>query len=320
MPKGNGKAKQSLKKKSPKPPQNKVTIPKATLKKVPSYTSLEKRIVAVGKAARKRDVGHVAAASEPLPKGYHTGKIETLLANETYKDKKKFGSKYRKISDGQDELVSTSTVRSLLTGLKPDPAAKEFKEIVAIFEDVSCIRYPTEVSGFNLSDTERMQHPTSEGGGIYSLRGETESPHNFLDRERQAEVAAAMEEKLKDKSAKLSDIVSAGVRAAISHSLNCFDAPPTASDIRTIRPDVDMEAITEHREKLKTAHEEHGGIVEAGDDTRMGRPWKKRRMGYKTGNRSVSPRRKPCTQSPQTLAPAAKPPPAKKKKTNSLAP
>lgn len=245
-------------------------------------------------AGRKRKT-----VSVPAPEEYRSGQIAQMLENdEASAAKKRFGTKYRNIHPEQDELISTSSVREIMRGLVDSGAipAKHLPEIEHEMENISRVRFPTAYTGFAF-DNDIMQHPTAKGTGLFAESAATSRRHSELDLARKQEVAQAMAEAAAKPLATTTEIVNAGLRAAIGFTLNVFTAPVTASDVRPFaqgiagRPDGELLEQVKARESLKGQLVALGGVQEAGDPTlsdaaRLSRRWRPR-----SGFRSASPER-----------------------------
>lgn len=245
----------------------------------------ELRKVGIDMAGRAR--GLKVVAQIPVESGYHAGKVRVLL-----KDTRGFNDKYRRIHAEQDELLSTSATRELMTGLIKNGAipAKHMDEIEKVFENISRVRFPTAYTGIAGAGGV-MQHPTS-GTGIFGDAKQSMSTHNALDLERKQEVAQAMIDEAAKTNATTESIANAGLRAAIGFSLNNFIAPATAGDVKPFllggKSNAELKAQVQKREKLKDWLVKLGGTQETGSDNSLGRNW-----GNRKGLRSASPKRGP---------------------------
>ena len=247
----------------------------------PSYSQLKPRFRKIGEQLAQRVVG---TDDLELKSGQDYSKnslttLENLLkkAEDSPDFHQKFGTKYREIQSGQDELVSTASVREMMIGARTwiknnnplDPTAQDRKceQLAAVFEVLSMVRFPTVWTGYSVSDGV-MQHPTSAEGGIFAdgLTG----PHNRLDRARAAAVADECESELRNPNATAHDIVKAAIRAATGFTLNEFVAPAAAKNVFTFsRAMTPQEASqqTQNRDLLKKIHVKADGSQDAGQDT-----------------------------------------------------
>lgn len=203
-----------------------------------------------------------------------------------------FEGRYRKAQAGQDELVSTSSIRELARGMSKklkdrgagEPAAKLLDRAI---NELSRVRFPTGMSGFATRDAS-MQHPTSpkQPGAFALAKGDAGKLHSQLDLERRAKVTAAMEAAVED-GADLVSIIEAGLKAGIAYTLGNFTAPLAASNVRPFARSTTVTAAntqTRMRENLKRIFVELGGPQQAGTDHAMSRPWVRNDTA-----RSVSP-------------------------------
>ena len=265
-----------------------------------SHAELDKKFREIGQQILKRSGKIRKITLLPAEKDYKTGEIRGFLADSTrVNNKKRFGPAYRKIQDAQDELLSTSAARELMSGaLDGQTLTNQQREnLEKLFENISRVRFSTRHSGF-ATKNKVMQHPTGKGTGIFAQSSQTMKLHNELDLQRKQEVAHAMTIESNNPKATADSIVRAGLRAAIAITLNVFTAPVTASDVQpyanvTGMTRAELRQQVMAREKLKKIFVLIGGFQEAGQDTRMERPW-----NYRGGFRSASP---PRMASPASL-------------------
>jgi hypothetical protein len=211
-----------------------------------------------------------------------------------------FGTKYRRYWDKQDELFSTSSVRELMLGVlekyQITMTPQQIKSINEVFNIISRVRIRTCNSGYALSKTDKMQHPTAKGSGIFADSSETMSRHNELDLARKEFVVKAMQEEVNNGSASFVTIALAGLRASIAFTLNEFTAPITAEDVhpfaikgkKLTRSEKDSQLM--ECEMAKHIFIQLGGKQDIGKVDR-GRNWGTLRKGKKL--RTVSPPRLP---------------------------
>ncbi|MFI6299287.1 hypothetical protein ACIBEJ_47385 [Nonomuraea sp. NPDC050790] len=223
-------------------------------------------------------------------KDYKAGKVDSLLSEVANKkmSSAKFGTAYRGIQPEQDELVSTATVRDLMTGATSSGSlsAAKRKELEHAFELMSKLRFPTRWTGF-ATKTQVMQHPTAVGTGLFGESKSTMSLHNQLDLSRRNEVAEAMTAESKASGTTAERIALAGMRRAIEFSLNEFIAPATAADVKP-RATLSKKSLIEQvraREGVKKILVDVGGSQESGP-VNLSRTWATRK-----GKRSASPPR-----------------------------
>lgn len=254
-----------------------------------SHTQLGAEFKEIGRKmrtapAKKKSVLLIAA------KDYKAGKVDSLLTEMAGKKTSvgKFGKAYRGIQPEQDELVSTASIRDLMSGVTSSGAlstAKQ-KELEHSFELMSKLRFPTRWTGF-ATKNEVMQHPTATGAGFFGESQSTMSLHNQLDLSRRNEVAEAMAAASKAPGSTAEGIATAGMRRAIEFSLNEFIAPATAADVKP-RAFVTKKNLVEQvqaREGLKKILVGVGGSQESGP-VNPTRSWLGRQ-----GKRSASPPR-----------------------------
>ena len=216
------------------------------------------------------------------------GKLQLDTLFDSY-DRKKFDADYRAAVPNTDELLSTSTIRSMVekiidynneSGID-DSTLQELKDVLDLASEA---RIPTQYSGFSVSpdiypNDSRMQHPTSGNEGIFGETSGTGSLHSDLDRRRKGYAVAKMEEELGNPGFTITSIVEAGLAAAIEFTLNQFTAPISARDVQPFStvPNsniTDLLPIIEARESMKRFLEDRLGIgVEQSDDHSYDREW-----------------------------------------------
>jgi hypothetical protein len=158
-----------------------------------------------------------------------SGKSSSLVAEA-------FGKTYRNRLPAHDELVSTSSVRQLISavldrdGVSP-LNAKDVGTMNQVFDNLSRVRVPTKYVGY-ATKSQTMQHPTSPGTGTFGDPRKTAALHSHHDVERKNAVAGAMVGAAAAPKASPVDIANAGLRAAIAYTLNDMMAPVTAHDVR----------------------------------------------------------------------------------------
>ena len=266
-----------------------------------THTSLESRIRSVSRDITDRSSDSTPRTSKiPIPFGHKKGSVRVIMQKNIRSSKKKFGSDYRKLQDNHDELVSTSTVREMMTAVTDtmesiNLSRDKIGELDSLFDEISRVRLPTRFSGYSLQD-DRMQHPTGGGKGYFADPKATAARHYELDLKRKEAVVTAMEDAAKA-GATGTEIVHAGIREGIVFTLNEFTAPITAADVKPFSrvsnvPDTQLMEQVEAREQLKIILQKIGGTVEKGPKG-MSRPWASRRA--QPGNerkRSASPFRR----------------------------
>jgi hypothetical protein len=217
-------------------------------------------------------------------------KLRKVISNKIYANPKWWGSYYRQLSPGQDELIPTSAIREIVVGaaggasLSPEAEAT----MEAMINEISRIRFPTNWTGFARgigTGDDRMQHPTAAGKGMWrsSLAKGDGNPHSKLDRARKE---AILEDMVSEsaKGSNLQTIKNAGIARAISFTLNDFLAPAMAMDQYPIN-ESERIAQTLEREKVKKTGVSYGCAQETGDTSLN------RIHGNRQGQRSLSPPR-----------------------------
>jgi hypothetical protein len=275
---------------------------------LPTHAELSRGFRILGAAGARRATGRRVLVRVPEPLG-HRGDIFERIVAEALTRKvtaKRFNAVYRAALDAHDEVLSTSSVREMVFGsleehTKRPLSAKQIGEINEVIDNVSRARLPTNYVGYSVSKTERMQHPTSPGAGLFAESSETASGHAMHDRARRSSALdAAGGELRKNPSATYEQLARAATRAAIAYTLNDMAAPATAEDVKPFsrvasRPDSALTKSVQAREDLKAAFVKLGGVQEveapgATPQSRLSRRWAQRR-GAKL--RTVSPPRLP---------------------------
>jgi hypothetical protein len=215
-----------------------------------------------------------------------------------------FGASYRAALAAHDELVSTSSVRELVLGMLDEHGRRaltpaQIGEIGEVVDTLSRIRLPTAIVGYALSPTDRMQHPTAAGTGLFADSSTTAAAHSFHDRARRQAVVEAMEEESAQPGASPERMLMAGARAAVAYTVNFMAAPITARNVKPFSlragtPDAELADPMEQRERVKSTFVALGGTQEPDipgetDEERRGRPWSRGQRGV----RAVSPARGP---------------------------
>ncbi|WP_225414653.1 hypothetical protein [Stigmatella hybrida] len=276
-----------------------------------THKSLGKQFVEIGRnirslSGRSRSTKQHKITLKPGPK-YALGRVRRLLLDPAKVNaKRKFGGTYRGIQAEQDELVSTSSVRDLITGVlkRGTLSQNEQKEMETVFEEMSKLRFPTKWTGFALKN-KVMQHPTAKGSGWFADSSQTMKAHNELDLERRNEVVQAMLDALKEKNASPMSVANAGKRAALAFSLNEFIAPATASDVTPFalaksKTQKELKEQVVARENLKAI------FIELGGKQDQGRAELNRKWSLRKGKRSASPQRLSKSTPESQLAPSLK--------------
>ena len=165
-----------------------------------------------------------------------------------------------------------------------------------VFNNISRVRIPTRFSGYAIQG-EAMQHPTAPGAGYFADASATSRQHAEMDRARRQEVTTAMEEEISRPGSDMESIANAGLRRAITFTLNEFTAPLSASDVepflrRRNAPKSVVDQQLRIREEMKSIAVRLGATQEADHGAtparRRGRSWTRRRGRRK---RDVSPPR-----------------------------
>lgn len=229
-----------------------------------------------GKVLARRDVGSArprrGLMGDLLTRSRALGNKASLRLTS-----KEFGSKWRALMSNQDELFSTASARGFIQGIIDGDKSQRMSGadealIITTVELISQLRVPTEFVGFS-SKSLTMQHPTTEGEGIFAdSKGDAASLHSQLDAARAEQVGIAMADACTVKGANAQSIVYAGMRRAISFTLNEMMAPILAADVRphslrgpkTGKPsDVQTKQMAA-REQLKKIFTDLGGKLRVG--------------------------------------------------------
>jgi hypothetical protein len=188
-------------------------------------------------------------------------------------------------------------VRELIIGAlgTKNLSAAEENVFNTVLNNISRVRFPTKWSGFAksgaLKGSDRMQHPTSPGEGIWRsnlVKGDG-NPHSELDRKRREYIIDEIEIEKKKKGTSLENIVKVALGAAIVFTLNNFTAPATASDQHPLAvvSKAELKQQVADRERLKAIAFSLGVKQEASANTTLGRKW-----GNRSKKRELSPTRK----------------------------
>ncbi|HEX3364580.1 hypothetical protein [Phenylobacterium sp.] len=192
---------------------------------------------------------------------------------EQLKSASRFNAGWRGADLGTDELVSTSSVRELLTGLvgrlPANPSRAEEAEVDRIIAILSDVRLDTAYSGF--ASRERvMQHPAPAETSVFADPARTASEHAALDVERKSYVLKRVEDYMDGAgaSASATEVVREAAKAAIEFTLNGFTAPVAADNVfrysrlglnGALQAGPEAEAQVRARERLKQAYQDLGG-------------------------------------------------------------
>lgn len=220
---------------------------------------------------------------------------------ETIYDKDWFNTKYHQISQGQDEILSTSSTREFIRGyFDALPASQAERANAAIlFENLSkASRTPTVSVGF-ATRREAMQHPSSRDRAVFAEpKGDAVSLHTFLDRERAMLALEAGEAASNEKGATKEKVVKEMLRAAAEFTANYMQAPATASNVRgfgRLTAGEKLRSLEVHvaaREYVKDLAVKLGSVRSADIPDERGRERLKRRFDpARRGKREISPRR-----------------------------
>ena len=155
------------------------------------------------------------------------------------KHQKEWGNKYRKLADGQDELLRTSSTREFYAGMGDEFTEKQAtlsdqqkdlatKVAFTSFEQHSSLRLNTHQSGFNVDGGESMQHPRGAPGskGMFAKSGLN---HGSADNKRAKDVFKDVHNKGPSMDVD-NDIFQEMTRSATKHTLNAFTAAPFADN------------------------------------------------------------------------------------------
>jgi hypothetical protein len=200
----------------------------STLGRLLTPAEFDQRLRALG-AARPPSAADVLRL--PDVKG-HKKVFLTALGDPRTMDKDAFGEKYRRMMPRQDELVSTSAVRELLSGALDravDPEAWRKAEI--IFDNLSKVsRMPTHIVGVATADWV-MQHPSNKAQALFGDWSQTTSLHTHLDRVRKQVGLVAGEAEARRPGSTLESILNAMLRETIIFTVNWMAGPIAADDV-----------------------------------------------------------------------------------------
>ncbi len=214
---------------------------------------------------------------------------------------KYFNGAYRRSLPSHDEILSTASVREIVSGVLAahgqQPLGKtEIDAVNSAINDVSRVRMRTAHVGYAFSATDVMQHPTSVGEAVFANPLQTSSSHAYHDiRRRQAAVEEA-EAEIHKPDANIVSVTRAALRGAVLYTLNEMTAAASASDVKPFaRASTRGRRMAQvaDRERLKDALLAVGGQVEPDDpnektlDQRLSR-----RSRTTQGTRSASPFRR----------------------------
>lgn len=212
------------------------------------------------------------------PTGHRNDFGNEVIADPTKTDNKKsWGNYYRDVMDGMDELISTSFTREFVAGALSKTLTKQQQNnFVAMINDISVIRFPTEWSGFattkNMTSDQRMQHPTVGIWRKAQVKG-SKDPHYYFDLDRKDEVLTTLKAGLAAGHT-AERIKNDMIITAISYTLNFFTAPAMASDQFPEETDKSvLKAQTKAREFLKGIAISLGVKEEPASSQAATRPW-----------------------------------------------
>lgn len=255
------------------------------------HKQLDQEFIYVGKVMRAR-----AKTGKPRPLSTmdpHASKVGRIFRDKSVvMSKPRFGRTWRAVEKNQDELVSTSSLREILSGAFSAKGGHS-QELEDAIVKISKVRFPTWATGFSLKG-KIMQHPTGPGDGLFAESADTAKLHSELDLNRKQETAKAMMAEAKNPGSNADSIANAGIRAAVGYTLNVFLAPASASDVRpylkgkSISP-ARVDQQVKARETLKAILVKAGGVQET--DTLSPTARRSRQWGNRSLKRSASPAR-----------------------------
>ncbi|MCZ6249652.1 RHS repeat domain-containing protein [Vibrio parahaemolyticus] len=180
-----------------------------------------------------------------------------------------FNNKYRDANSGQDELMSTATVRSIYSGIASveKTAGVTFTQAqhdlaFASLEHVSQARLPTDGSGYNLGTGGVMQHPTGKGAFFHpptvSSKGvlSSQKNHSLSDRARRDQVIGKLQNEVNNYAISGGDVMEPILAAnlfAAQYTLEDFTGPATAANMNVL-PVINQQARqsqSEQRDAIK---------------------------------------------------------------------
>lgn len=199
---------------------------------------------------------------------------------------KQFNDRFRDAQTEHDELVSTSSVRSLVDGFaEKGLTTDQIARITELIETVSRARMPTDMVGYSVAG-EKMQHPTAVGKGLFAESADTASLHSLHDTARKQKVTESLAQSVTD-GRPLDETVHEAIGVAVSYTLNNMAAPFTASNVHPhVNPladgDRSLEAL-QLREQFKTYAASLGVPQDKADPTEtelesLTRPWQRGKL------------------------------------------
>lgn len=214
---------------------------------------------------------------------------------------KSFNSAYRRSLPSHDEVLSTASVREIVSGVlaahAQQPLAQdEIDAVNSAINDVSRVRMRTAHVGYAFSATDIMQHPSPISEAVFAnprLTAASHAVHDLMRRQAAAEEAKAESHK---PGANIVSVTRAALRGAVLYTLNEMTVAASASDVkpfvRNRSSASQMEQVVD-RERLKDVLLEVGGQVEPADPNETTTAQRLSRRSRTTrGKRSASPLRR----------------------------
>jgi hypothetical protein len=191
----------------------------------------------------------------PNPEGHEENVFKDWLKEPLTTD---FGDWYRDRWSGQDELVCTAAMRAFCTVFrqeinkrfnikakrgkyKDNPELRKklnvvIDELNRIIDNVSRVRLPTKETGYALSETDWMQHPTGyitgSSGPYDGLFHQRQGKHKKLNDAREEQALRAMEEEWDNNPAKsVESMFIEGSNSAALFTMNRFAAPVLSDSV-----------------------------------------------------------------------------------------
>jgi hypothetical protein len=235
-----------------------------------TYGELARGYRQVGARAARLDPGRPVFSFSGVSPAHRTDLVEHLFdrAVTGAVGNAAFDEGYRRAWPGQDESLSTASMRSLLAGVADargrDGRGVSGARLRAMRESVvaaSEVRMPTEYVGTHTAG-EFMQHPSSTDG-LYDRTRATAARHNWHDRSRAVHALSAMSKEVDRRGATFGSVLGTGVAAAAAYTVNRMMAPPLARNVLAIsRRPGDLQDADTRREGAKD------DLVAAGKATR----------------------------------------------------
>lgn len=261
------------------------------------HSGLNRRFHALGfKARRSLPKGYLALSDPPG----HRSDVALRFIAQNSALAKHFPPAYRRSMPRHDEILSTASVREILSGVLAahgqQPLGKaEIDAVNSAVNDLSRVRMRTGHVGFAFA-SKSMQHPTSPAEAVFANPLQTSAAHARHDLMRRKAAVEEAEAEIKKPDANIVSVTRAALRGAIQYTLNEMTAAASASDVvpfaRVTSAERRMAQVAD-RERLKDALLAVGGQVEPDDPSEVTLAQRLSRPSRTTqGKRSASPFRR----------------------------